>query len=242
MQRLLATALCAIATVSGTPAAADSIETARTETPIVVSGNTGPSMLGTVALPIRAARFTDSWSRASADASGLPQLQQMIAPARAMGRLQKVNFVQSAVHARIRWMSDATQWGQHDYWATAAQTLSRGAGDMEDRAIVKMQALRALGFDPRDLFITLGRDRVGGPLVVLMVRIDGRYFMVDDTGGPAVQLDRRSYEFQPQISFGAGGSWVHARKLAPRTALRTASAASSGRNGPLIVTAVARLC
>ena len=230
MRGIFTGALCAAAAVVSSPAAADSIESSRNDTPILVNGNVGPNMLGTVALPIRAARFTESWTRATADATSLPQLQQMIAPARGMGRLQKINFVQSAVHARIRWMSDATQWGQHDYWATAEQTLSRGAGDMEDRAIVKMQALRALGFNPNDLFLTLGRDRVGGPLVVLMVRIDGRYFMVDDTGGPAVQLDRRSYEFQPQISFGSSGSWVHARKIAPRATMRTASAAAPARN------------
>ena len=225
MRQIFAGALCAAAAVVAGPAAA---ERGQAGAQIVVTGNTGPNMLGTVALPIRAARFAESWKRASADATRSPEVQRMISPARAMGRLQKVNFVQSAVHARVRWMSDATQWGQHDYWATAEQTLAKGAGDMEDRAIVKMQALRALGFDRGDLFLTLGRDRVGGPITVLMVRIDDRYFMVDDTGGPAVPLDRRGHEFQPQLTFGAAGSWVHARK-SPATAAR-ASTASFGRN------------
>ena len=225
MRRIIVGAICAAAAAAHAPAAADSTENVQSSTPIYVTGNVGPSMLGTIALPIRAARFADSWSRASADATRSPTLQAMIAPARAMGRLQKVNFVQSAVHSRIRWMSDATQWGQHDYWATAEQTLARGAGDMEDRAIVKMQALRALGFDHDDLFLTLGRDRVGGPITVLMVRIENRYFMVDDTGGPATLLDRRGYEFQPQISFGSNGSWVHARRLPPQSAARATNVA-----------------
>lgn len=229
MRAILAGALCAAAAVVHSPAAADSVEVVQANAPIFVTRNQGPNMLGTVALPIRAARFAESWGRASADATRSAEVQRLISPARAMGRLQKVNFVQSAVHARVRWMSDATQWGQHDYWATADQTLARGAGDMEDRAIVKMQALRALGFQPDELYLTLGRDRVGGPITVLMVRIEGRYFMVDDTGGPAVLLDRRAREFQPQLSFGAGGSWVHARKLAPKTAARAATA-SVGRN------------
>ena len=225
MKRILVGALCAAAAMAHGPAAADTNEVVPAPAPIFVTANVGPSMLGTIALPIRAARFAESWSRASADATRSPAVQQMIAPARAMGRLQKVNFVQAAVHARVRWMSDATQWGQHDYWATAEQTLGRGAGDMEDRAIVKMQALRALGFAPNDLFLTLGRDRVGGPITVLMVRIDDRYFMVDDTGGPATLLDRRGHEFQPQLTFGSGGSWVHARRLAPKSAARATNAA-----------------
>jgi predicted transglutaminase-like cysteine proteinase len=210
--------LAACALVAAPPAlAADSAELAARQQPVYVTAGLGPNMLGTVALPIRAVRFAESWSRARQDASASAELQRLIAPARNMGRLQKVNYVQAAVHHRIRWMSDATQWGQHDYWASAVQTLERGAGDMEDRAIVKMQALRALGFDPADLFITLGRDRVGGPISVLMVRIEGRFFMVDDTGGPAVPIDRRRFEFQPQISFGWNGTWVHARTVPAAT-------------------------
>lgn len=230
MGRIFAGALCAAAAVVHSAAAADSNEAARANAPIFVTSNLGPNMLGTVALPIRATRFADSWGRASADATRSPEVQRLISPARAMGRLQKVNFVQAAVHARVRWMSDATQWGQHDYWATAEQTLARGAGDMEDRAIVKMQALRALGFQPDELYLTLGRDRVGGPITVLMVRIEDRYFMVDDTGGPAVLLDRRRHEFQPQLSFGSGGSWVHARKLPPTTVTARAGTRAIGRN------------
>ncbi len=214
-----------LATLSTGAVAADPAAPTR---PIYVTQKLGPAMLGTVALPIRAQRFADSWSRAREDATASPVLQRMVAPARAMGRLHKVNYVQTAVHNRIRWMSDTTQWGKHDYWASAAQTLARGAGDMEDRAIVKMQALRALGFDAADLFITLGRDRVGGAITVLMARIDGRYFMLDDTGGPAVLIDRRRFEFEPQISFGWNGAWVHARALPP-VALRTAARAPTAR-------------
>ncbi|GAA4725838.1 transglutaminase-like cysteine peptidase [Sphingomonas lutea] len=230
MGRILLGALCAAAAVTCSPAAAEPAPVASAGPAIIVTANAGPNMLGTIALPIRAARFAESWARASADATRSPELQRMIAPGRAMGRLQKVNFVQAAVHARVRWMSDATQWGQHDYWATAEQTLAKGAGDMEDRAIVKMQALRALGFDHRDLFLTLGRDRVGGPITVLMVRIDDRYFMVDDTGGPATLLDRRGFEFQPQLSFGSAGSWIHARKIPAKRTAAAISAASASRN------------
>ena len=105
-------------------------------------------------------------------------------------------------------MSDATEWGQHDYWASAAETLEHGAGDMEDRAIVKMQALRALGFSTRDLYLTMGRDKVGGPITVLIVRLGGRYYVLDDDGGPPFTTDKRP-EFKPLMTFGYGGSWVH---------------------------------
>jgi predicted transglutaminase-like cysteine proteinase len=177
----------------------------------------GPDMLGTRAVPIRADRFSDSLRRAREDASASPILQRLIAPARMLPPLQKIAFVQRAVTSSIHWISDATEWGQHDYWASASQTLAHGAGDAKNRAIVKLQALRALGFNNSDLFLTLARDRVGGPLTLLTVRSGGRYYVVDDTGAPPFLAEQRRLELQPIISFGMYGAWVHVRPVAPMT-------------------------
>ena len=204
---LAAGALCAFS-----PAvAAETSESMPPQRPIYVTGAAGPNMLGTATVSIRAARFGNSWSNAVQDASHNPVLLQMVAPARGMAPLQQLAFVQARVHNSIRWMSDATQWGQHDYWASATQTLSTGAGDMEDRAIVKMHALRALGFSSSDLWLTLARDVVGGPITVLTVRVGGRYYILDDTGGAPFLSDSRRRELQPILSFGWSGSWVHTR-------------------------------
>ena len=170
--------------------------------------------MGTVTVPIRADRFEESLRRARENAFALPALQRLITPARALTRLQQIGYVQRAVTANVRWVSDATEWGQHDYWASASQTLARSAGDMEDRAIVKLQALRALGFNPNDLFLTLARDRVGGPETVLVARFDGRYYVLDDTGGTPFLVEHRKLEFQPLVSFGLTGAWVHVRPAA----------------------------
>ena len=185
----------------------------------------GPDLLGMHAVPIRAARFSDCLKRARADASRSAKLQRMISPARSLAPLQQIAFVQAAVAASIHWVSDTTEWGQHDYWASASQTLSRGAGDSEDRAIVKLQALRALGFGNSDLFITLARDRVGGPITVLTVRSGGRYYILDDTGGRPYVAEERRFEFQPVMSFGMYGAWVYVPSPAP--ALASASTGAS---------------
>jgi predicted transglutaminase-like cysteine proteinase len=131
--------------------------------------------------------------------------------------------VQHAVTSNIRWVSDTTQWGQHEYWASASQTLAKGAGDVEDRAIVKLQALRALGFHNSDLFLALARDKVGGPITVLTARVGGRYYVLDDTGGTPFLVEERRNEFQPEMSFGLYGAWVHVRSAA------LASASSGSR-------------
>ena len=187
----------------------------------------GPSILGTQAVPIRADRFADSLRRAREDASGSPVLQSLIAPARQLTPVKQMAFIQTAVTSGIRWMSDATEWGQHDYWASASQTLAHHAGDAKNRAIVKLHALRALGFSNSDLFLTLARDRVGGPITVLTVRNGGHFYVIDDTGAPPYLAETRSYEFQPLMSFGMYGAWVHVRPATPTSTFVAATANSS---------------
>ncbi len=184
-----------------------------------------PDLFGTVALPVRAERYSAGWRRASLDASHLPSMQRLVAPARSLSRAQQVGYVQAAVTRSVRWISDATEWGQHDYWASAAETLQHGAGDMEDRAIVKMQALKSLGFPGRDLYLTIGRDKVGGQIVVLLVRLGGRFYVIDDLGGAPIAADLRQ-GFEPMLTLGQNASWIHGRR---RTVATLAAAATTAR-------------
>lgn len=184
-----------------------------------------PQFFRTVAVPISASRYWQEWERARRDASTTPELKRLIAPAAAMPFSRQVEFVQAAVHRKIKWRSDMTLWGRHDYWASAEETLRRGFGDMEDRAIVKMQALRALGTPSSDLYLTLGRDTVAGPQTVLIVRDGRRYYVLDDAGGPPYMPERRP-EFSPVLTFGYGSSWVH---MPPGSGQLRASKVTPGR-------------
>ncbi|MEO7655286.1 MAG: transglutaminase-like cysteine peptidase [Sphingomicrobium sp.] len=217
---------CALAAVPATagPAKGNAERVLAAARPAVSPAmSLAPAMLGTTALPIRAERFVVELARARQDNRFHPAIQRLIAPARGLAALDKLDFVQKAVNRRVRWMSDTTLWGRHDYWATAAETLDKGAGDMEDRAIVKMQALRAMGFAPSDLFLTLARDRVGGPMTVLTARIGDRYYVLDDSGSTPFDSERRRIEFAPLMSFGLAGAWMHvARAVLPRTSMAAA--------------------
>lgn len=185
---------------------------------------TAPNLFGSVALRIRAARFDGEWERARRDASNLPAMQRLIAPARGLTPDREIAYVQRAVTQQIRWMSDATLRGRHDYWASAAETLAAGAGDQEDRAILKMQALRTLGFPNRDLYLTLGRDRADGPETLLLVRSGGRVYVLDDTGAPPYGPEHTT-QFTPVFTFGYGASWVHAFRKVPGPAVAAAATA-----------------
>jgi predicted transglutaminase-like cysteine proteinase len=221
-------ALAVVLAASAPAANAAPIAPLHTQSPVYITAAAGPNLLGTSTVPIRAQRFNSSWSQAMQDSSRSPLLQRIVAPARNLTKAQQLLFVQSRVHNNIRWISDATEWGKHDYWASASETLAHGAGDMEDRAIVKMHALRALGHRPGDLFLTMGRDQVGGPVTVLVVRLGNRFHVLDDTGGSPFLIEARQKEFKPLLSFGTGGVWAHTAPVVLRP-IATAAAASFGR-------------
>ena len=218
-----------IALLAGQARAADPLAPIE-PAPILVTGKmqvAPPDVLGTATLPIRADRYAIEWARANQDASGVPALQQMIQPARGLDRAAQIAFVQAAVAQRIRWRSDATEWGRHDYWASARETLAHGAGDQEDRAVLKMQALRALGFPTRDLYLTIGKETIGGPpITVLLVRLNGRYLVLDDWSGPPIPAERRK-DFVPMLSFAQGGSWIHGKRAGGRGVSTVATAAGT---------------
>lgn len=65
--------------------------------------------------------------------------------------LQQVNRF---VNRSVRFVSDQQAWGQNDYWATPAETLSRGLGDCEDFAIAKYFSLVRLGIPSAKLRLT----------------------------------------------------------------------------------------
>lgn len=207
-------AACVAALSFHAPAVGQTTAASSTITVTGIRGNGAPDIFGTVAIPANVSRYAAGWYRSRMDASSHPAMRRLIEPARGLPMEARIAFVQQAVHRQIRWISDATEWGAHDYWASAAQTLERGAGDMEDRAILKLQALKALGFRSRDLFLTMGRDKVGGPIIVGIVRLNGRHYVLDDTGGAPFVTDQRP-EFEPMLTFGANMSWLHGRRAAP---------------------------
>ena len=210
--RVAAIGLAIMISGAATPAAAQTEAAASTITVTGVLRPTVPNLFGTVAVPARVSRYAEGWYRARQDASSHPAMQRLIAPARGLSKDMQIAYVQSAVTRQIHWVSDATEWGKHDYWASASQTLDHGAGDMEDRAILKLQALKSLGFPGRDLYITMGRDKVGGQITVLVVKLADHFYVLDDLGGKPVLAEYRE-GFEPFLTFGANATWLHGRRV-----------------------------
>jgi predicted transglutaminase-like cysteine proteinase len=66
-------------------------------------------------------------------------------------KLQEVN---SFINRSVAFAADLDVWGEDDFWATPAQTLSRGLGDCEDFAIAKYFSLVRMGVPSEKLRLT----------------------------------------------------------------------------------------
>jgi predicted transglutaminase-like cysteine proteinase len=169
-----------------------------------VASIAGPDAFGSVALPLGPNRYTQRWRRAAAG-GGPPRLIELISPARQMNRSGQAHFVNAALNRRIAFRPDAG-----DRWSTASETIDRAAGDCEDYAIAKMQALRALGVPDGDLFLTIGQDLVARQAhAVLLVRVGGRFWVLDNRHDRLIPDDQYR-DFMPTLSLRADGkSWLH---------------------------------
>jgi predicted transglutaminase-like cysteine proteinase len=93
-------------------------------------------------------------------------------------RLGEIN---RAVNFSIRPVDDWAQYGVADFWSTPLATLSAGAGDCEDYAIVKYVALRELGIAPDDLRILIVHNpRRRTNHAVLAVHLDEQWLILDN--------------------------------------------------------------
>jgi predicted transglutaminase-like cysteine proteinase len=92
-------------------------------------------------------------------------------------RLAEIN---RAVNFSIRPVSDWTQYGVADLWSSPLVTLSAGAGDCEDYAVLKYVALREAGIAPNDLRLLIVYDpRRRTNHAVVAVHLDEEWLILD---------------------------------------------------------------
>jgi len=168
-------------------------------------------VFGTVALNA-GVTFYDARFRRVASTDGRDPLVTGLASAAAgLDPVAKLRLVQQSVNQRVRWQHDLDNMGVADFWANAGETLRRGTGDSEDIAIVKMQVLKAAGFNPKDLYISIGRHNVRGAHVVLLARTSGGFYVLDDTNHDLMTPAQHG-RFTPIMTLSQGGSWLHGRR------------------------------
>ena len=184
---------------------------ARPSAPVITPAN--PDVFGTAAVSAGVTIYDARFRRvASADRDD-PLIASLAARLRGLSPEAQLDAVQSLVLSRVRWMHDLDNMKVSDFWSNAAETLQRGTGDSEDIAIVQMQILKAAGFDPKNLYISIGRRKnVGAHVVLLAKTLSGFYMLDDKLGHPFAAKD--SNLFTPVLTIGQGRSFIHGRRVA----------------------------
>lgn len=189
------------------------------------------SELGTRAVAIKRTRFDAHWARVRR----APSARLMEAKLRNAGVHRELD--ESEVLARVnRWVnrqivyrSDDDNYRERDFWATAEQTIARGAGDCEDFAILKMHMLRAAGVDPHRIKLMLLRDlAANSDHAFLLVQTAAGSVILDNTTD-RVYGSNEAVAVRPILSFGEIGRWVHAYRTDQIPPIVSAPAAGASR-------------
>lgn len=193
--------------------------------PLIYARPASPDVFGTVALNAGVTLYDARFRRVAAADVNNPLVQRLAAGVAGLDPMAKIAGIQEAVSKQIRWMQDLDNLGVADYWDNAADTLRRGVGDDEDIAIVKMQALKAAGFDPKDLYISIGRHSQRGAHILLVVRTAAGFMMLDDQGSSPMNQAQQA-KFTPILTVGQGMSWIHGRRIGGTPTKKIASASA----------------
>jgi predicted transglutaminase-like cysteine proteinase len=122
-------------------------------------------------------------------------------------RIRKINRV---VNSSIDYRTDLELYGQGDYWASFRETILAGRGDCEDIALVKMWLLRAAGIPQDAMQLVLARDnRRQLDHAFLSVQAEAGVLVLDNLTDEIEPERLASRRYQPMVSLGAAGTWIH---------------------------------
>lgn len=184
----------------------------RASHPLILSRPTNPDVFGTVALKAGVTFYDARFRRVATTDARDPLVERLAAGAAGLDPLGKLRMIQDEVNRRVRWAHDLENMGVADFWANAGETLRRGNGDSEDIAIVKMQALKAAGFNPKDLYISIGRHHTRGAHILLLARTAAGFVALDDQTQGLTSATQNG-RFTPIMTLGQGMSWIHGRRV-----------------------------
>lgn len=190
--------------------------------------NTAHAVFQSVAIPFKALPSRKSWERvypavtqaafARCDASSdcapkAKHLAQVVTIAKDKAFGEKLAAINSAVNRAVTYTSDRDNYGIMDYWAKPGEILSRGRGDCEDYAILKMAALNRAGIPMASMSIVVLQDQRRQLFhAVLAVSTSQGHYILDNLHD-RVMVDTQLADYLPLYSLSGERSWIHGRKV-----------------------------
>lgn len=177
---------------------------------------TSPDVFGTAAVGAGVTFYDARFRRVASTDRAHPLVLQLAEGLQGMSPEQQLFAVHTGVREKVRWAHDLDTVRVADLWANAGETLERRAGDSEDIAVVKMQVLKAAGWNQRDLYISIGRSKGIGSHIVLLARAPSGFYVLDDRAGRPMTTQQHG-QFTPVLTLSEGKSWVHGRRVSAGT-------------------------
>ena len=138
------------------------------------------------------------------------QIQRAVLASRKMPSLiDKLQAINTSVNHSIVYEADRALYGKVDYWAGPSETLSRGKGDCEDFAILKMAALHDAGIPTTSMSLVVLRDRKRGFFHAVLAVSTTKGDFILDILNDRVSRDTSYPNYQPLYSITEDNGWVH---------------------------------
>lgn len=171
-----------------------------------------PDVFGTAAVGAGVTFYDARFRRVSNADRTHPALIEIAQGLQGLTPEQQLVKVQTEVRRRVQWARDLDTVKVSELWSNAGETLERGKGDVEDIAVVEMQALKLAGWNPRDLYISIGRQKPVGRHLVLLARTPSGFYVLDAMANRPLTPQQHG-RFKPVMTLGQGKSWVHGRRI-----------------------------
>ena len=148
----------------------------------------------------------------------------------------KIEVVNRAINAAIKYTSDLAQHGVPDQWSAPLASLASGRGDCEDYAIAKYVALREAGVAVRDLRLLLVRDQSARQDHAVLAVRNGTSWLMLDNRHSALHESAEVPHFTPLFALDRDGVKLFAARYAAQAVRESEGAIAPATAGPDPVT------
>lgn len=133
-------------------------------------------------------------------------LQKVLPKLKKLPANKQLEFVHKFVN-RLEYITDMSNYGLKDYWATQHEMYGHDGGDCDDYAITKYYALKMLGFDVNDLRVVVVKDtnlNIGH--AILVVNFKGKSIVLDNRIKTLINANRL-HHLQPIYAINEDAWW-----------------------------------
>lgn len=138
------------------------------------------------------------------------QWAEIVRKGQSLRQGHRIAYVNTAINRLLTYREDIQLWRRAEFWATPLESLDKGAGDCEDFAILKYWSLRMLGFEDRDMRVTVLRDSATRLYHAVLAVNFGKDWLILDNRFSRVRLQRDLPNYRPLYSVNRTGQWAHA--------------------------------